>query len=237
MNRKLKCIIVEDESIGIKLIEAFVKKIPYMECDGSFGDAFAALDYLQLNKVDILITDIQMPGMTGLDMVRSMPSPPAIILITAYRDFAPEGFDINAIDYLVKPINFDRFEKAITRAKDQVCARIENQNYPKPSIDFLFVKNNTGHLKISLEDIAYIEANGDYANVCKKDNTKLIMRTTMIDIERKLPVSQFIRVHKSYIVNISSIYLVQNSFIELSDKTEIPLSKNYKALVNERIGV
>lgn len=237
MNRKLRCIIVENETIGIKLIEAFVKKIAYLESGGSFEDAFTALDYLQQYDVDILITDIQMPGMNGLDMVRSLPTPPAIIFITAYRDFAPDGFDMNAVDYLIKPVNFERFEKAVTKAKDFLHGRMENTRQYQPPPEFLFLKKESGYLKLLFSEIAYIEANGDYANIYARDNTKDVIRTTMAELEEKLPVAQFIRVHKSYMVNINSIHFVHHTCIELNNKKEIPLSKNYKPEVARRMGI
>lgn len=234
MNRKLQCLIAEDEEAGARLMEEFIKGIPYLVHAGSFEDASSALQFMEGHEVDILITDIEMPGMNGLEMVRSLPVPPAVIFTTAYRDFAPEGFDANAIDYLVKPVSFERFKKAIEKARNHLYMQPAPASVPE---DFVFVKKESGYLKLSLTDIAYIEANGDYVNIFTLKNTKTILRITMSELEDKLPASMFLRVHKSYIVNIHMVHFVYPSYIELSSRKEIPLSKNYKAEINRMMGL
>lgn len=236
MNPKLKCIIVEDEPAAVKLLEAFAKKLPYLEHLSSFYDATSALDYLQNHDPDILITDIEMPGMSGLDLAKSPAAPPAIIFITAFRDFAPEGFDLNAIDYIVKPIRFDRFEKAINKARDFLHLRYSNP-VPATSNEFLFIKVDDGHLKLSLSDIVYLNTHGDYTQIHTANNGIHTIRKPLINLKEKLPSSQFFQLHRSYIVNIQAIHLVYSSFVKLTDQTEIPISRTYKEELSRLIGM
>lgn len=236
MNRKLRCLIVEDESAGRKLIEAFVKKIPYLVCAGTFGSAAKAADFLEERNTDILITDIEMPGMTGLELARLPLAPPAVIFTTAYRDFAPEGFDISAVDYIVKPVRFDRFEKAIAKAKDLLYLHTEDQQ-PAPHPGFLFVKKDNGYLKLSLDEIVVIEAEGDYVHVFTSIGDRHTMRKTLAELRQRLPESQFIQVHRSYLVNIHAIQLVFPTAVQLTNGKEIPLSRNYRQELARRMGI
>lgn len=236
MNPKLKCIIVEDEPAAVKLLEAFVKKLPYLDHLSSFYDADSALRYLQDHDADILITDIEMPGMSGLELAKTPEAPPAIIFITAYRDFAPEGFDISAIDYIVKPVRFDRFEKAIVKAKDFLYLHAEDQQaarYP----GFLFVKKDNGYLKLPLDEVAVIKAESDYIHIFTTDGKQHTMRKALTELRHRLPESQFVQVHRSYLVNIRSIHLIYPTSVQLSDGREIPLSRNYRQEVARRMGI
>jgi DNA-binding LytR/AlgR family response regulator len=228
---------VDDEPMGIKLMEAFVNKINYLELACSYDDPTDALNFLKKEEVDIVFTDIQMPGMNGLSLVKSLPNPPLIIFVSAHRDFVPEGFETDAVDYLVKPVTFPRFEKAVDKARNHFSLKFEAEKNAIGRDPFLFVKSDNGYLKILFEDIIYFQAKGDYVLVVTKEKKDILWRITMSELENKLPVIHFIRAHKSYIVNINSILSVYPAHLELINKMKIPLSKSYKAELNKRIGI
>ena len=168
MNRKLQCLVVDDETMGIRLLEAFIRKINYLELTGNFDDASNALNYLETHDIDILFTDIQMPGINGLELVKSLPRPPVTIFISAHRGFAPEGFETDAVDYLVKPVTFPRFEKAVTKAKNYLLLQFEAEKNQGLKTSSLFVKSDNGYLNVLLEDILYFQAKGDYVLIVMK---------------------------------------------------------------------
>lgn len=236
MNRKLQCLVVDDEMMGIRLLEAFIRKISYLELAGSFDDASNALNYLENHDIDILLTDIQMPGINGLELVKSLPRPPVTIFISAHRDFAPEGFEIDAVDYLVKPVTFPRFEKAVTKAKNYLFLRFEAEKNHGLKAPYLFVKSDNGYLNVLLEDIIYFQAKGDYVLIVTRQKPDVLWRITMAELENMLP-HHFVRVHKSYIVNINMIHIVHQNYMELKNKIEVPLSKSYKTELAKRIGI
>lgn len=179
MNRKLQCLIVDDEAMGIRLMEAFVNRINFLELAGSFDVPEDALHFLEHHNIDILFTDIQMPGVNGLELVKSLPNPPVTIFISAYRDFALEGFETDAMDYLVKPVTFARFEKAVVKARNYLFLRFEVEKNNTAADPFVFVKSDNGYLKVLLEDIFYFQAKGDYVLIVTKQKNDLLWRTTM----------------------------------------------------------
>lgn len=237
MNRKLRCLIVDDEPVAVNLLEAFVKKINYLELEASYSDAGDALQFLEQHEVDILVTDIQMPDINGLDLVKSLVPPPVTIFVSAHRDFAADGFETDAIDYLLKPVTFPRFEKAVNKARNFIHLREEAAKSALPEDPFLFVKTDDGYLKILLDDIAYFQAKGDYVLVVKREKKDILWRITMSELEKRLSPVHFIRTHRSYIVNVNNILSVFPARIELTSHLEIPLSKFYKPELEKRIGI
>ena len=237
MNRKLRCIIVDDEPSAVKLMKAYVNKINYLELVGSYDDAAKALSCIEKEDFDILFTDVQMPGINGLDMVKALPNPPVVIFVSAHRDYALDGFETNAIDYLMKPVTFERFEKSVDKARNFIRFKFESEQNRISDDHFLFVKSNNSYLKILFDDIVYIQAKGDYVSIFTAEKKDLLWRIKMSELENKLNPNQFIRVHKSYIVNVNMIHLLHQNHIELIDKIEVPLSKTYKIELNKRLGI
>lgn len=234
MDQKLSCIIVDDEPVGIQLIEAFLKKMPYMKHLASFDNAASALAFLETNHADILISDIQMPGLSGLEMVRSLPFSPEVIFTTAHRNFAADGFDVDAADFLLKPMNFGRFQTAIDKAR----IRLQSKWIARPpTTAFIFIKQEHSHVKVPLQDIAYLEAMGDYMQICLADHLKLITRSTLTEIQAKLPADKFIRVHKSFVINMAMIQAIHPSQITLSTGQEIPIARSYRSMVSTKLGI
>ena len=234
----LRCIAIDDEDLALELLEDNISKVEYLELAGKFNNPLKAIKVLQEQSIDLVFLDIQMPGLTGLQLIQSIPSKPMFILVTAYEKFALEGFDLNVVDYLVKPVPLDRFIQACNKAwelhklKTQ-SKQITNQNTP----DYFFVNVDYSLLKIVMADIIYITGLKDYVKIHLKSTAKpIVPRITMKGLEELLPNSQFIRIHKSYIVSINSITAVRKNSVFIGT-LELPVSDNYRgnldALVNQ----
>ncbi|WP_449387117.1 LytR/AlgR family response regulator transcription factor [Chryseobacterium lineare] len=234
MSKVLRCIVIDDEPLGREVIESFIEKIPFITLSSSFGDPLEALDYLQKAEVDIVLTDIQMPKINGLELIQSLQNPPAVIFITAHRDFALDGFDTGATDYLVKPVRFDRFLKAVNRAKDY----IENTKKPKKEAltDRIFIKTEGKLVKILLKDILYVEAQGDYLKIAteKKSYTTL---STMKSMDGALKLPDFFRVQRSFIVNVSAVQAINGNMVELNNGKVISLAVSKKEELFNLLGL
>lgn len=225
----LKCLIVDDEPIGREILENFVKEIDSLEVIAVCEDAFEALKILESNQVDLLISDIQMPKVNGLELVRSLPSPPVIIFVTAHDQFAVNSFELGVADYLLKPVSFDRFLKAINKAKQQIeMHRNVLIHSNAEMVDYIFIKANNKLNKIGYEKILYIESLRDYVKVFTTTNEILITYSSMKSIEEKLPLNQFVRIHISYLISINSVKAVNGNMVELINGKSLPVSKGYK---------
>jgi len=237
MPKRLPILIIDDEPVAVNLLEDFVKKINYLELEASYSDAGDALQFLEQHEVDILITDVQMPDINGLDLVKSLTSPPVTIFVSAHRDFAADGFETDAVDYLLKPVTFSRFEKAVNKARNFIHLPSEAGKSAITQDPFLFVKTDDGYTKILLDDIAYFQAKGDYVLMVKREKKDILWRITMSDLEKRLSPVHFICTHRSYIINVNNILSVFPARIELTNHLEIPLSKFYKPELEKRIGI
>lgn len=232
----MNCIAIDDEPLALNLIEDFVKKIPFLNFIKSCKNAFEAIDILQKEKIDLVFLDINMPEISGIDMMKSVEVKPLVIFTTAYSEYAVQGFELNAVDYLVKPFLFERFFKAVNKAYELYNLKnnpIKHSKEEKPVDDFIFVKADYSSVKIYLKDILYIEGLKDYVKIFEKDKKTLTL-ITMKKIEEKLPSSHFIRVHRSFIVAIDKIESIQRNRIIINGKW-IPIGNSYKKDFYERI--
>jgi len=238
MSKQIKCIIVDDEPLSRELLENHIERIPFLDLVKSCADAFDAIDVLQTETIELLITDIQMPRINGLELIKSLSNPPFIIFATAFSNYAIEGYDLNAVDFLLKPISFERFLKAINKAKKDIDQK-SGENVAannKQQVQHLFVKDGLRLSKILFEDILYVEGMKDYIKiVTKQKNIVTYMR--MKSIEEVLPENQFIRIHKSYIIHIPAIKSVLGNSIELVNNESIIISKQHKQELIERLGI
>lgn len=229
----LRCLAIDDEPLALELLEDNISQVPYLKLEGKCSNAFEALKFLQEHTVDLIFLDIQMPGLTGLQFIQSLTHRPMTILITAYEKFALEGFNLDVIDYLVKPVPLDRFIKACNKAWELFNLRLkraENSSSDEP--EFLFVNVEYSLLKVEFADIQWIEGLKDYIRIYLKSSSKpVITRMSMKAIEEELPSSKFIRVHKSFIVSVSAITSVRKNSIFIGVE-EIPIGDNYKDAVN-----
>jgi two-component system, LytTR family, response regulator len=220
----MNCIIVDDDEMSRAALKHLISQIPYLELIGVYQDTAEALSALNEKKVDLMLLDIEMPGISGLEFIKGLKNPPLTILVTSKKEYALEAFECNVIDYLVKPILIDRFFKAIEKARDIF------DNYKKNLVssnqDYLFVKISGALIKIDIRDILWIEALGDYisVNTIAKKHT---VHSTMKSIENKLSPEKFIRVHRSYIVSIDNINSIDDNTIVIN-KQLIPVGYVYK---------
>lgn len=239
MSEKLRCIVIDDEPIGKELIVDFVKTIPFLELQASYDDPIDALTYLQSNEVDIIFSDIQMPKISGIDLIRSLTKPPSIIFITAHRDFALEGFENGVVDYLVKPVAYDRFLKAVNRAKErmQTASKTEVSSPEAPNpVDRIFIKVNGKLVKVILDDILYVEALGDYLKIVT-DTESFTTLATLKSMEDILVPPKFFRVQRSFIVKMTSIKSVSGNVIELNNGKAITIATTKKDELFSLLGI
>ncbi|MCT4084705.1 response regulator transcription factor [Elizabethkingia anophelis] len=241
MADKLRCIVVDDEPIGKELIVGFVQTIPFLELRASFEDPIEALTYLQSNETDIIFSDIQMPKINGINLIRSLTKPPLIIFITAHRDFALDGFENGVVDYLVKPVAYDRFLKAVNRAKERadsakMVISTGSLKLELPSADYIFVKVNGKLVKVTLKDILYIEALGDYLKIVTSSESLTTLATLKSMEDILLPLKHF-RIHRSFIVKISAIKSISGNTAELNNGKVIPIALTKKDELFSLLGI
>lgn len=226
---KIKCLLVDDEPPAVDLITSYIERVDDLEIVGRCNNAIEAFGFLQKTKVDLLLLDIQMPKMTGLDLIRSLHDRPKIIVITAYREFAADGFDLDVLDYIVKPVSFDRFLKAIAKYNQYTLLR--QTEAPEQAPDafekaYMYFKVNKQVKKVFLKDIIYIESIRDYVKIVTTDKP-VITYQRLSYMEEKLPENKFLRIHKSYIIAIDRISGYNNDLINI-EGYELPLGRSYK---------
>lgn len=231
----LRCIAVDDEPLALGLLTDYIGKIPFLELVGTCGDAFEAADALQRNAVDLLFIDIQMPGLTGLQFIQSLAKRPMVIIVTAYKKFAPEGFDLDVVDYLVKPMGLDRFMKACNKAQELYQLRSAPAG-AMPAADFFFVNVDYSLVKVLFADIVWIEGSGDYVKIHLRSSAKpLLVRTSAKMLEAELPADRFLRIHKSYIVAVSAITAVRKNSVFIGE-LELPAGETYREALRRVTG-
>lgn len=223
----ITCIIVDDEPLARKGIELHVKEIDWLTEVGQFPSAIKANDFLENNNVDLMFLDIEMPGLRGLDFLKSLKKDIVVILTTAYPQFALEAFELEVFDYLVKPIRFERFFKSVKRAKDIVeLQRSDKSEVGEIAEDFFYIKSNRQYVKLQYQDVKYIQGLKDYVMIFTNDG-KYMTAMNIKTIFSKLPQHTFARVSKSYIININLIEAIDVDHIKI-DNQEIPLGNTYK---------
>jgi DNA-binding LytR/AlgR family response regulator len=227
--KKMRCIIVDDEPVARKILQEFVERVPFLELAGKFENAMKAGAWLQTNKADILFLDIEMPKLTGLDYLKTsfiqpLAMQPMVILTTAFPQYALEGYELNILDYLLKPFAFGRFLKAVQKAKEY--AGMKNATTPGGLSSYLFVRSEKRIEKIELVDILYIESLGNYVNICT-ETRRIAAYLTLKGIESQLPANEFIKIHQSFLVSLSRINAIEGSQVILKNKA-LPISRNYR---------
>ena len=235
----INCIAIDDEPLALELLEDNIAQVPYLQLVGKCSNAIDALKLLKEINVDLVFLDIQMPGLTGLQFIQSMSQKPMFILVTAYEKFALEGFNLNVVDYLVKPVPLERFIRACNKAQE--LFELKKGNFVagerNKDDDFFFINVDYSLVKVMYNNIIWIESLKDYIKIYLNDNTKpIVARLSLKSLEDELPPSMFLRIHKSYIVSKNFISSVKKSSVLLDNKTELPVGENYKDRIDELVG-
>jgi DNA-binding LytR/AlgR family response regulator len=225
--KKLSCIIVDDEPVARKILHEFVDHVPFMDLQGKFENATKAEAFLKNNDVDIIFLDIEMPKVSGLQFLQKMHIESMVILTTAFPQYALEGYELDIIDYLLKPFAFNRFLKAVQKAKDYHEMKTRT-NGALPS-SYIFIKSDKRIEKIELNDILYAESVGNYVSVYT-ENKKIIAYLTMKSLEAQLSADEFIKIHQSYLLNCSKIDAIEGNEIKIGNRS-LPISRNYREIV------
>ena len=220
---KISCLIVDDEPLAQDVLNSYVKQTPQLELIGICNNAIEALEKMKLSTIDLIFLDIQMPEITGIDFLRSLKNPPMVIFTTAYQNYAIEGFELNAIDYLLKPFSQGRFNKAVRKAEE--LSKLKEEHHQRED-DYIFIKSDQKLQKIYYNDIIFIEALADYVKIHTPEKRYITLQT-MKNMEEKLPDKFFKRVHRSYIIALDKIKTLVGSAVEVEGQ-KIPIGKNYK---------
>lgn len=224
----IQAIAIDDEPIALEIIELYAKKVPFLSLEKTFINAFEALEYLKDNRIDLLFLDIKMPDISGIDFYTSLTVKPHVVFTTAYSEHAVIGFELEAVDYLLKPFSFPRFLKACNKVNDLVSlTQLEN----KP--DYIFIKDGFEVVRIDLDEILYLEATGNYIRFVAKER-EILTRMTIKEALELLPKEQFIQVHRSFIINLFQVDKMEKHQIVISKNT-IPVSSSFLPVVRKRI--
>jgi DNA-binding LytR/AlgR family response regulator len=221
----IKCIIIEDEPLAVKVLTDYISEIVFLDLKGTFKDAILATDFLRENTVDLIFLDIHLPKLKGMDFLKTLPSPPAVIITTAYNQYAVEGFNMNVTDYLLKPFSFERFLVAVNKVKS---AKTEE---PGTGKKYLFLNVQKKKVKILFEDILYIESQREYIRIVT-NRKEYISKMSTHEIEDLLPANQFKRVHRSFIVSTSKIESYSSEIIEVNG-VSIPIGRGYRDVLDD----
>ena len=228
----VKCIIVDDEQLARQLLESYVQKIPELTLSASCKNPIEAMEVMRTEEIALVYTDIQMPELLGTEMLRSMKNKPVAIFTTAYKEYALEGYELDAVDYLLKPISFERFLQATNKALELIQLK-NSTTPPKTSDEFLVLKSGTKTHKIKISDISYIEGLKEYISYYV-NGERIVVLESLKNLEETLPGDQFLRVHKSYIVNYQKVRSMESNSLDIDGK-KVPIGKSYKSIVLQKV--
>ena len=227
----IRCLIVDDEPLAQRVLEKYVSDVPYLELAGKCSSALEAMEVLHAKQTDLIFLDINMPKLSGMDFLKTQKDPPLIVITTAYPEYAVEGYELNVLDYLLKPIPFDRFLKAVEKAEEALLSRQLRASHAvrsqREDESFIFIKSSKKTFRISLNSILYIEALGDYVKVFTEEKM-IVTYQSLKSIESLLPPRLFPRIHKSFIISLPKVELIEGSHVKIRDRM-IPIGTNYKS--------
>jgi DNA-binding LytR/AlgR family response regulator len=224
----MKCLIVDDEPLAIDVLLNHIQNIESIKVEATFTNAIDAYNYLQKHAIDLIFLDINMPKLTGLDFLKSLKVTPQVIITTAHREHALEGYELDVTDYLLKPVSFERFLKAITKVSEKSATEMKATELPglQEGTHYIFVKSNKKMVKVFLREILYVESIRDYVKI-RTEKTEVISAQTITSLQDRLPKDNFLRIHKSFIVNLDKVGSYSQSVVEVNNK-ELPLGRLYK---------
>ena len=232
----IRCIAIDDEPLAVKKIAGYIRKVPFLELVAECRSASEAMSIMDSTDVQLLFIDINMPDISGMEFVKSLTNKPFIVFTTAYSEYAVEGFQVEATDYLLKPITFSNFLKAANKVKALIELTANNQRESvKTTANHLFVKSDYKLIRIELDDIKYIESQHEYIKIHLVNSTPVMTQLSLKSIEEQLPSDRFMRVHRSYIVNLAKVSVIERNRIVFDGKVYIPVSEQYKEKFQEYI--
>jgi two-component system LytT family response regulator len=230
-SKMIHCILVDDEPLALEVLKAHLENHNNIKVINTFSNGLEAIEWLKDHSVDAVFTDINMPGISGLDLVKNQyPAPHAVIFTTAHPNYAADAFEFEALDYLLKPISPERLDKAIKRLEEYIQMKKGGDEDVSLKPDFVFVKVDGQHQKVNYSDIQYIEAFADYVKIWTSNEKRIVTLQTMRNMEQSLPADLFVRIHRSFIVAKNKIEAIQNNAVVVGNK-QLPVGKNYKDLV------
>ena len=241
----MRCIIIDDEPLAIDLIKEYCSKLDFIDVIGIFTNALDAIVTIKEKKVDLIFSDIEMPQINGIDFINSLDNKPLFIFTTAYSQYAVEGFELNAVDYLVKPIPYHRFIKAVSRAKEIISNKnstmitnvFSSAGEKKLENDYIFIKADYENVKVNLEEIKYIQGLKDYLKVHVDGTNKPILTLMSFkELLSKLPEKNFVRIHRSFVINVPFVKTIQKNKVVIDD-IRIPIGESYKEEFYNRLGI
>ncbi|MFK7772294.1 MAG: LytR/AlgR family response regulator transcription factor [Saprospiraceae bacterium] len=221
----MNCIIIEDQPPAQRILKKYIEDIGTLQLKATFSNAIPAMDFLKTEEVDLIFLDIHLPKISGIDFLKALPNPPAVILTTAFSEYALESYEFNVMDYLLKPFSFQRFVKAISKIPSKNIN--QSSDHQENSRKEIFIKSGYEHIKITIDDILYIKSDADYTEIFLSDKKHLSSESLRYWLEN-LDNNQFMRIHKSYIINISKIEKVVSNQVFLNEKNIIPIGRAYK---------
>jgi len=225
---KIRCLAIDDEPLALKQISSYILKTPFLETVALCHSAFEALEYLASNEVDLMFVDINMPDLNGMDFVKSLTQKPQIIFTTAYSEYAMEGFNVDALDYILKPISYAVFLKSANKAKTWFDLNHRQEEVIQTTQDCLFVKSEYKLIRILFSDIKYIESSNEYIQIHQVNQEPVTTLIRLKVMEEQLPKDKFMRVHRSFIVNLDRVKVIERNRIIFDDKIYIPVGEQYK---------
>jgi two-component system LytT family response regulator len=225
---KIRCITIDDEPLALKQMTDFIKQTSFLELMAECSSAFEAMEVLTKHEIDLMFVDINMPGLSGMDFIKSLKRRPEVIFTTAYSEFAIEGFKVDALDYLLKPIGYSDFLKAANKALGYFQTQIKADNSLGNTNEYLFVKSEYRLVRIKLAEIKYIEGMREYVRIHTITGKRIMSLMSMKSLEERLPENNFMRVHRSYIVNLNQIMTIERNRIIFDKDTYIPIGDQYK---------
>jgi DNA-binding LytR/AlgR family response regulator len=226
---KFSCIIVEDEKLASELLEDYIKDTPFLALKYTCSDALKALEILQKEHIEVIFLDINLPKLKGLDFIKTLKKAPQIIITTAHREFALEGYELNVVDYLLKPISFNRFLMAVNKLRTNGIIEPQMISFPNTERTYIFINNNKKKIKIYTDEILYIESKKEYISIITVENTYQT-KFQLTEIEEQLPKNKFIRTHRSFIVSLEKITAFSSTEVEINT-LQIPIGRSYKEMV------
>lgn len=223
---KIRCLVIDDEPLALQVIQTHLDKIPGVELVATFQNPIEALDLIKSTKIDLIFLDIEMPLLSGIDFLKTLQNPPKVIFTTAYRNYATESYELDVVDYLLKPISFTRFFKAVNKYKNLVNITVSIPTIKEEEAnDYLYVNSNKKFIKLNFRDVLYVESIKDYVKVYLHDKS-VITKDSISNFEHKLP-QEFLRIHRSFIVNINKVTAFTKVDVEIGER-EIPIGASYK---------